>query len=290
MTHKKKKISLPAALRKEGWILLFLLSIVVFVGYYFIYTKVLSLKTPRQMYLEDKHERLSATIDLMQARISEVEKKLTTLSERDQNVYRTIFGMTYLHDLKLNNGVDSNRIDRIIDNLYKVAYNQSISFDTIAPLAENINKMALRVPSIPPVNMSKIHISSPFGVRSDPFEGNAKVHMGIDLAGPMGEPVYATGDGKVIEVNVNFFGYGNEVIIDHGFGYKTRYAHLKNYVVHQGQFIKRGDQIGTMGTSGKSTGSHLHYEVIYMEMRVNPINFFNAKMSESEYERLVTQK
>ena len=122
------------------------------------------------------------------------------------------------------------------------------------------------------------------------MEGSAKVHMGVDLAGPNGQPVFATGDGKVEQANINFYGYGNEIIIDHGFGYKTRYAHLKRYIVHKGQYVRRGDQIGFMGTSGKSTGSHLHYEVLYMGNRVNPIKFFDLKLGDEEYNRLVSVK
>ena len=263
---------------------MFLASIVVFILYYLIYTQVFGFKTPRRIHLEQKNERLHTEKELIQKRINDVSEKLVMLKERDQNVYRTIFGM----DLNSNIAIDKNSSPLTI--LYEMAYMQSKSYDSIAPIAENITKMTSCVPSISPVNPTKIRITSPFGVRSDPMEIIAKVHQGVDLAGPDGQGVYATGDGKVVEANINFHGYGNEVIIDHGFGYKTRYAHLKRYIVHQGQYVRRGDQIGLMGTSGKSTGSHLHYEVIYMGNRVNPVNYFDLSLSNEDYQRLTRDK
>ncbi len=269
------------------WMLLFLASLVMFVIYYLIYTQVLGFKTPRRIHLEERNERLLSEKERIQKRLADVGQTLTQLKERDQNVYRAIFGMAFRNDVT---GDSSYSPFSAINYLYTMAYEQSMSYDTIAPIAENITKMTSCVPSIPPVNPTKVTLTSHFGVRSDPMAGIAKVHMGVDLAGPNGQPVYATGDGKVVEANINFHGYGNEVIIDHGFGYTTRYAHLKQYVVHVGQYVTRGEQIGILGTSGKSTGSHLHYEVMYRGNRVNPVNFFDLRLSDEEYKRLVKTK
>lgn len=269
------------------WMLVFLASVFMFVLYYFIYTEVFGFKTPRRIRLEERNERLQTQKGLLQSRMADVSQTLTQLKERDQNVYRAIFGMPMREMI----AADTSRSPfSTINCLYTMAYDQSLSYDTIAPIAENITKMTSCVPSIPPVNPRKISLTSHFGVRSDPMAGTPRVHMGVDLAGPSGLPVYATGDGRVAEANINFHGYGNEVIINHGFGYKTRYAHLKQYLVHEGQYVHRGEQIGILGTSGKSTGSHLHYEVLYMGNRVNPVNFFDLKISDEEYKRLVEAK
>ena len=120
--------------------------------------------------------------------------------------------------------------------------------------------------------------------------GYIKGHTGVDLAGKPGEPIYATGDGKVEKVDIKFTGYGNEIVINHGFGYKSRYAHLKATLVHEGDFVKRGDKIGLMGSTGKSTGPHLHYEVEYMGYKVNPLIYFDSNMTPEEYDRLISGK
>lgn len=113
------------------------------------------------------------------------------------------------------------------------------------------------------------------------------MHQGIDLSGNTGEPIYVSGNGKVVEVRRNFFGYGREIVVDHGFGYKTRYAHLHTMLVKVGDMVRRGDQIGTMGNTGKSKGVHLHYEVIYRDRRVNPLNYYNDEVRGEEYKSMV---
>ncbi|MPM35134.1 hypothetical protein SDC9_81724 [bioreactor metagenome] len=149
--------------------------------------------------------------------------------------------------------------------------------------------MTLCVPAIPPVNIasSRIRYSSSFGYRRDPFHGDFRMHNGIDLSGPTGEHIYATGNGKVVEVGHDFFGYGNFVMIDHGFGYKTRYAHLKEANVTVGRIVKRGEVIGFMGNTGRSKGPHLHYEVIFKGRTVNPLNYYNRDVDEEGFLALI---
>jgi murein DD-endopeptidase MepM/ murein hydrolase activator NlpD len=113
------------------------------------------------------------------------------------------------------------------------------------------------------------------------------MHKGVDISGKTGEPIYATGDGLVVEVCYKFFGYGNQVIVDHGFGYKTRYAHLHQATVKPGQRVRRGEQVGKMGTTGRSKGVHLHYEVIYKGKAVNPCNYFDHEISPEEYQSMI---
>ena len=151
----------------------------------------------------------------------------------------------------------------------------------VASISKTAGDMASCIPAIPPIvpDPSKYTLSSPFGYRSDPFTTDAKMHTGVDLAMKVGNPVYATGDAVVETIEFDFFGYGNSVLLDHGFGYKTRYAHLNSVSVIEGMKVKRGDRIGDVGQSGRASGPHLHYEVIYKGERVNPANYFDLSMS-----------
>ena len=113
------------------------------------------------------------------------------------------------------------------------------------------------------------------------------MHHGIDIRGPIGSAIYATGNGTVIKRGFEYFGYGNYIIIDHGYGFKTRYAHLKSVLVMEGQKVSRGECIGLLGNSGKSTGSHIHYEVINKDRPVNPRNYFSDDIRSDEYDAMV---
>jgi murein DD-endopeptidase MepM/ murein hydrolase activator NlpD len=153
---------------------------------------------------------------------------------------------------------------------------QSKSFDEVIDLAKNKEQMILSVPAIQPVSVKDMaRISDYFGFRRDPFTKEKKVHYGIDFVGPKGAPIYATGNGKVVSAEFSFFGYGNVVVIDHGFGYRTRYAHLQKIDVKVGNQVARGQVIGKLGSSGRSTGPHLHYEVLLRNKPVDPMNYFN---------------
>ena len=149
--------------------------------------------------------------------------------------------------------------------------------------------MASCIPAISPVvpDRSIYRLSSSFGYRSDPFTGKSKRHSGVDFALKPGNPIYATGDGVVEKVKYEFYGYGNQVLIDHGFGYKTRYAHLKSINVVEGMKVKRGERIGDSGNSGRSSGPHLHYEVIYKDKHINPANYFDLTITPEEYSTMV---
>jgi murein DD-endopeptidase MepM/ murein hydrolase activator NlpD len=113
------------------------------------------------------------------------------------------------------------------------------------------------------------------------------MHEGIDLTGAANSPVYATGDGKIEAIRYEYNGYGRYILVDHGFGYKTRYAHLNDALVYEGQLVKRGERIGLLGSTGKSTGAHVHYEVIYMGRPVNPYNYFNNNIASDDYHAVI---
>jgi murein DD-endopeptidase MepM/ murein hydrolase activator NlpD len=259
----------------------FLLSVAAFVLYYVLLFYVIGIKTPRRKQLEERSAMLDIRQKDLEGKLNHAFSILDELQERDNNIYRPAFGVE-AEDFpgSLTGG---------IEQLFSLAKTQAESYDRLEPLSESAGKMSSCVPGIPPLYLDKIHMTSRFGVRSDPMSGDAKVHTGVDLAGPEGLHVFATGDGVVEKVDIKFTGYGNEIVINHGFGYKSRYAHLKSTIVHVGDRVKRGDQIGFVGSTGKSTGPHLHYEVEYMGRKVNPLNFFDSAMSAEEYERLVRE-
>ena len=285
---------------------LLLLSFAAFAAYYFIYTDCLEFDTPKTAMLKKKSMELRSELELLERRFDANNALLLELQRRDNNVYRSVYGMEeipmdvrnagfggvdrYKHFELLSNGTFLANLEQKMDMLYKKAYVQSCSYEDVVVLAKRNGEMVSCVPAIPPVQLDNIYLSSRFGYRSDPFSGSPKMHNGLDFAGSKGEPVYATGNGKVIEASRNFFGYGNEVIIDHGFGYKTRYAHLSEILVKEGQMVERGDQVGKLGNSGRSSGPHLHYEVMYRDRRVNPLNFFNSDLKGTDFEAMLNKE
>ncbi|NCB72732.1 MAG: M23 family metallopeptidase, partial [Clostridia bacterium] len=276
--------------------------------YYLVYTSYFGLETPKMMTLLRESEELTNKLDLMNKRFKEANNSLLSLQMRDNYIYRPIFGMeeipqevrdagfggvdrySYLKNFD-NSGILTRTAENM-DVLYKKAFVQSKSFDEVVIQAKNADKLALSVPAMPPVNIAghRIRFSSSFGYRPDPFNGRYRMHSGIDLSGPVGEPVYATGNGKVVEIGYDFFGYGNFILVDHGFGYKTRYAHLKASLVVMGRQVRRGEQIALMGNTGRSKGPHLHYEVIYQGRPVNPLNYYNRDINPDEFLAMVTPK
>jgi murein DD-endopeptidase MepM/ murein hydrolase activator NlpD len=179
---------------------------------------------------------------------------------------------------------------RKLDVIASQLYNQSVSYDTLFWMARNKSDMLAHIPAIFPLKETEIkYISSYFGYRPDPIYKISKFHSGMDFSSTLGTEVYATGDGVVFDVERNNWGYGNMVIIDHGYGYKTRYAHLKKSAVRKGQKVKRGQLIGYIGNSGKTTGVHLHYEVLKNNVQVDPINFLYQDLTPEEYNQILEQ-
>ena len=169
-------------------------------------------------------------------------------------------------------------------------YHQSVSYDELFDMARNKSDMLAHIPAILPLKQTAIKfISSSFGHRPDPIYKVTKFHYGVDFSARMGTEVYATGDGVVTTVEHSMWGYGNMVVIDHDYGYITRYAHLQKAVVKKGQKVKRGQLIGYVGNSGKTTGVHLHYEVRKNNVPINPINFFYNDLTPDEYEQILEQ-
>jgi hypothetical protein len=248
---------------------------------------------------------MSLNLELLKKRIVSADKYLTQLQQRDNNIYRPAFGLDMIPSSIRDAGFGG--IDRyahlekssysgiltdcsiLLDKLLRKVCIQSMSFDTVAQNAMLTRQMVDCVPAIQPLAQSSPRITSFFGVRNDPMSGKLQNHDGIDLAGPIGEVVFATGNGKVIiaDHSLSKVGYGNVVLIDHGFGYTTRYAHLHTITVKKGEIVKRGQQIGTLGDTGKSTGPHLHYEVRLRNNPLNPLNFFVNDIEPDDFASIV---
>ena len=289
--------------------LLFLCTVATTIGYFWIYSNYLHLDTPKMLQLKRENADLLAKLDLMNHQIERADLKLERLKQRDNNIYRPIFGMESIPDEERNagfGGVDRyshlgyskyggfvTGVNMRLDQLYKKTEVQSRSFDDVGMQADQTDKMATSIPRIPPVNIAsaRFRLSSSFGRRPDPIDGEWKQHYGIDISGPIGSELYATGDGVISRVGNDLSGYGYFVIIDHGFGYKTRYAHLKGPApVLEGQEVLRGEVIGYLGNTGRSKGPHVHYEVILKNVHVDPKNYFDSDLGLDEFDRLTISK
>ena len=283
---------------------IFVASLILSVAYFWVYTSVLGLELPKTIILKKRNAEWASKMEVMNRHLDKYDEALTALQMRDDDIYRSIFGMHEIPAEVRNAGFGGvNRYEHLdgygyellkgtvmrLDVLTKKAYVQSKSFDEVAMLSKRAGEMASCIPAIPPVvpDRSIYRLSSSFGYRSDPFTGRTKRHTGVDFALKPGNPVYATGDGVVEVVKFEFFGYGNWVLIDHGFGYKTRYAHLKSIGVVEGMKVKRGECIGLSGNSGRSSGPHLHYEVMYKGNYVNPYNYYDLTITPEEYSTMV---
>lgn len=286
-------------------VVMFAMSLGMAVLYFWLYTGVLGLEPPKTILLKKSNAQWRSKIEVLDRHLDEYDKSLATLQMRDDDIYRAIFGMheipsevrnagfggvnRYAHYDNLGQSMPLKSTAMRLDVLTKKTYVQSRSFDEVAQLSKRAGDMASCIPAIPPVvpDRSIYRLSSSFGFRSDPFTGRSKRHTGVDFALKPGNPIYATGDGVVEKVKFEFFGYGNQVLIDHGFGYKTRYAHMKSINVVEGMKVKRGECIGESGNSGRSSGPHLHYEVIYKDKHINPANYFDLTITPEEYAAMV---
>ena len=262
------------------------------------------LSSPREKVLMNQLEQYKLQYKIMNDRMDKVQKVLTDVQDRDDNIYRVIFeaepipsevrkagfgGVDRYEHLEglANSDIIVNtakRLDEIISQLVV----QSKSYDDVFKLAKDKEKLVASIPAIQPVNFHDLRrIGSLFGYRTDPFYKVIKFHEGIDFTAAVGTPIYATGDGVIELAEYNSGGYGNEIMINHGFSYETRYAHLSKIKVKVGQRVKRGEIIGLMGNTGKSTAPHCHYEVHKAGVPMNPIYFFFNDITPKEYQAML---
>lgn len=276
--------------------------------YIHLYVNVFQLELPKTARLRAENKRWQQSADLIDRQMDVYDEALQAIESRDNDVYRTIYGLPDVgEDMKyLLSQEDSRysyldkegaspllkRLVRRCDAIDRRISLQGGALDEIAALAVRTGDMVACVPNIPPIcpEPGKYHVSSRFGYRTDPVYGGKEYHSGIDFAARRGTAVYATGDGVVSLARYRIRGYGNEIVIDHGYGYHTRYAHLSAIDVAEGMKVSRGQRIGAVGNSGKSTGPHLHYEVVYKGTRVNPRNYMDLAMNVSEYRQMTADR
>lgn len=259
--------------------------------------------SPREKILRKELNRTEFELRMFNDKLNELEEILADIEYRDDNIYRIIFETEPIaSDIRQGGYGGTNRYSKYenyenkelltdiaqrIDILTGRLYAQTTSLDEIYELAINKEQMLNSLPAIRPVRETDVRrIASHFGYRTDPFYKVRKMHEGIDFSMAVGEEIIATGDGVVTLASKNG-GYGNCIFIDHGFGYVTRYAHLSAYNVKKGDKVKRGQIIGYVGNTGKSTSPHLHYEVRKNGKAVNPINYFYNDITPEEYETML---
>jgi murein DD-endopeptidase MepM/ murein hydrolase activator NlpD len=273
----------------------------------FIYALIFAafIDSPKEKALKREIEQLSIQYEMINREMDNVDKVLLHLKETDDNLYRTIFeaepipesyregGIGGVNRYKELDGYDNSKLviqtAMKLDKIRKKIYVQSKSFDDLILLAKNKGEMLSCLPAIQPIsNKDLTRTASGWGPRVHPIYKIVRFHYGMDFTAPQGTDVYVTGDGVVESISKESRGYGNHIIINHGFGYKTIYAHLDRFnVTRRGQKVKRGDVIGFVGSTGASLAPHLHYEVELNGVKVDPVNFFYNDLSPLDYEKIV---
>ena len=257
-------------------------------------------ETPKDKLQAREIENLKINYEILSKRMDLAAEVLAALEERDDNLYRAYFNASPIPDEQRKAGFGGvNRYKELegfnnselvinttqkLDIISKELVVQSKSLDEIAKLAKDKEKLLSAIPAIQPVKNEDLrHMASGFGYRSDPFTKIRKFHAGMDFSARTGTAIYATGDGVVQRADNRASGYGNHIVVKHGFGYETLYAHLSKYNVKVGQKVKRGDVIGFVGSTGRSEAPHLHYEVHKNGQAINHINFYYVNISAKEY-------
>lgn len=266
----------------------------------------LSYYTPKLHRLEEQGVEVAGKIASLSSRIESTGAKIEELHHRDKHIYRALFGSdtlsikgiytpyapSFYADCSSAYGGIALKAWKMLDAHTRLLYLESKSLDELQLLSKDKELMAASIPAIWPINKRDLrgHIGA-FGTRLHPIHNRYIEHKGLDFGARTGDPVYATGNGEVTlsEQGEAKRSYGQQIVIDHGFGYKTRYAHLSKRLVDEGQYVKRGELIGYVGSSGGSTGPHLHYEVLYMGNNVDPINYFRRDMSVEELDEIIEQ-
>ena len=287
--------------RKFGMVALFLLSAALFGLLSFILLLNTSfLETPKDKFLTRELDVLMIQYSILNKKMDQLDDVIGSIEDRDNNLYRIYFntspipeeqrkaGFGGVNRYKELAGFDNSELvlntTKRVDVLSKRLVIQSKSLDEILKLAKEKSKLLAAIPAIQPVRNENLRrVASGFGYRSDPFTKIRKFHEGMDFSAKKGTPIFATGDGVVARADNSASGFGNHIVIRHGFGYETLYGHLSKYKSRVGQRVNRGDIIGYVGSTGRSQAPHLHYEVHKNGEVVNPLNFYYGNISAAEY-------
>lgn len=262
--------------------------------------------SPKEKQLRRELDKMNTQYDLLNKRMENLSLVLNDLEDRDDNIYRAIFETDSIPDdirhsgfggadryLDLQGYTNSQLMTSTtmkIDQLAKQMYIQSKSYDEVIKLAENKEKLLASIPAIIPISIRDLKgTPSGYGYRTHPIFKIVRMHTGMDFNAAIGTPIYATGDGIVERADAEASGYGNHVVINHGFGYETLYGHMSKILVTVGQEVKRGEIIGEVGNTGQSSGPHVHYEVIRNGNKINPISYYFLDLTPLEYQEIIKQ-
>lgn len=287
--------------RIRGWqvLVVSVAGFIIFLLFMWVRVYVMKEDLPKTAILRHSNAEWNTRIDQMSQQLDRYEELLSMMEERDDRVYRSVYGLDEIPQAIRRSGFGGeNRyanlegtavidIVKRLDNLEKRVYVQSKSYDDVSTLQRTAGDLASHIPALSPMDPSTYRLSSPFGYRVHPVLGYRKRHTGMDFACPPGNPIYVSGGGVVVKVARQRTGYGNHVEVDHGFGYKTRYAHMSRIDVKQGQRLERGDCLGLSGRSGLVSGPHLHYEVMYRKDYVNPALYMDLSIPAEDYREMV---
>jgi murein DD-endopeptidase MepM/ murein hydrolase activator NlpD len=260
--------------------------------------------SPNEKYLHLQNQALQEDLQDLSDSVLQIQMKMAELEKRDNSVYRSIFEATPLPDSARANflekqkeiarveSMSNNEIVRSVAMALTSLKNriaaQNASYKQIAGFINNKEKLLAATPAIQPVSNKDLdRVASGFGYRIDPIYKTVKFHAGLDFTAPQGTPIYATADGTVTTAGFSNGGYGNHVVINHGYGYETLYGHMYRVKVRSGQRLKRGDLIGYVGSTGKSTGPHCHYEVHKNGQKLDPVYFFYNDLSPQQFDQLL---
>lgn len=273
-------------------------------AFFIVYLAYTYLDSPKEKQLKRELNQLKFQYGILNKKLDELSEVLTELENRDDKTYRVILeaepipaevraagvgGAMRYKDLEgYNNSELMKSTTEKLDRIRRRMYIQSKSYDELAKMIKSKEEMLASIPAIQPVaNKDLRRIGSGFGMRIDPIYKVPRMHEGIDFTAPVGTPIYATGNGVVTTIEYGDRGYGNYVVIKHGYGYQTLYGHMSRIKAKPGQKVMRGDIIGYIGNTGKSTGPHCHYEVIRNGKKIDPINFFYNDLSPKEFQQLL---
>lgn len=276
----------------------------LFMGFVFYMAASKLIDSPKEKLLKKENSQLKSQYELLNSRMDQVTGVLEDIQRRDDEIYRVIFeaepiakeireaGFGGVNRYKNIEGYKNSELiiesAQKLDKITKQLYIQSKSYDEVYNMASRKEKMLASIPAIQPVaNKNLKRMASGYGMRMHPIYKRRKMHTGMDFSAERGTEIYATGNGKVIHVESSRRGYGNHVIIDHGYGYKTLYAHMSRFDVRRGDEVRRGQVIGYVGNTGTSVAPHLHYEVHKNGEKVNPINYYFNDLSPAEYEQMI---
>lgn len=294
------------ALRTKIMRILGFISAALVFAFIIVYLAYTYMDSPKEKALRRELNEMQLQYELLNKKLDQMSSVVADLEERDDNIYRVIFeaepipssirqagsgGINKYRELmSFDNGQLMAGTSEKLDQIRRQLYIQSKSYDEISVLIKKKAEVLASIPAIQPISNRQLsHIASGFGMRIDPIYKIPKMHEGLDFTAPTGTPIHATGNGKISSVEYGDRGYGNHVIINHMVGYQTLYAHMSRIIVREGQAVKRGDVIGYVGSTGKSTAPHCHYEVIRNGIKLDPVNFFFNDLTPAEYEEMLKQ-